>query len=189
METKIVRTIPMVLSRSERFLTHINIRVVSGCGILLFLQMFFQVCDVAGRYLFSMPLPGTMEISESVLVFITFLCAANVLARGGHIRVTILIDRLSPTQRLWADLFCFLVGFSITLLIAWRAFLYGLYSYKVHDTAGTGTAFDLPLYPAKFAFFVGIAMLSLQFFIQMLNSFFGIVTKSKRVSREKENGL
>lgn len=183
---RILRINPKGLSRSEMLFTRINDRIVSACGVLLFLQMVFQVCDVTARYLLSMPLPGTMEISESVLVFITFLCGANVLAIGGHVRVTLLLDRLTPVRRVWLDVFCFAAGFSIMLLLAWRAFLYGLYSYRVQDTSGTGTAFDLPLYPAKFAFFVGCAMLCLQFFVQMLNSLSSIV--SNRASIKEENG-
>jgi TRAP-type mannitol/chloroaromatic compound transport system permease small subunit len=177
------------LSASATLFAHINERLVSACGVLLLLQMLYQVCDVTARYVLSRPLPGTMEISESVLVFITFLCGANVLSRGGHVRVTLLLDRLTPVRRVWLDVFCSAVGCSTMFMLAWRAFLYGLYSYHVQDTSGTGTAFDLPLYPAKFAFFVGCALLCLQFFGQMLGSLSSISSRRAFDTEEDQRCL
>jgi len=173
-----------ILQKIIHILSRVNTALVLGCGVFLFLQMFLQVSDVTGRYLFTKPTPGTLEISESVLVFITFLCLAHVLSRGEHVRVTILLERLSPERRAWFDIFAFAVGFLMMLLIAWRALPFALYSYKVQDTSGTGTAFDLPLYPAKFAFFFGSAMLCIQFLIQLIVNLFAKF--GSRISSGKE---
>jgi len=181
----IIHKIARILSRVEMLSARVHGLIVVGCGALLFLQMFLQVSDVTGRYLFAKPTPGTLEISESVLVFITFLGLAYVLARGEHVRVTILLDRLSPERRAWFDIFAFAIGFLIMLFIAWRALPYAIYSYKVQDTSGTGTAFDLPLYPAKFAFFVGSTMLCMQFLIQLLNQLFARLTNRIPSGSEK----
>lgn len=143
-----------------------NAWLTLGCGVLLFLAMLEVIADVTGRYLFANPVPGTLEIGESLLAFVIFLSLAYVLIRGGHIRVTLFTERLPPKWQAWFDIFATAVGFSLMLLIAWQSLPFALHSYKLKEV---GVCFPIPLYPAKVAFFVGSTLFCIQFFIQFIS--------------------
>src|SRR5262245_35068262 len=59
--------------------------------------MTLAICaEVLLRYGFNSPIRWVVEISEYALLWITFLGAAWVLRNGGHVRVDILLQYLSP---------------------------------------------------------------------------------------------
>lgn len=165
-----VQKIADFLSHIEMFGGSIHRAMAGGCGAIIFLIMIVIVSDVIGRNLFLKPVPGTLEISTSLLVFGVFLSLAHVLAHGGHVKITIFIDRLSPRVRDWFDIFALAVGFSLMSLTAWQALLYALHSYQTQEVASQ--SFRLPHYFAKFAFFAGCTMFCIQFFIQLVDRFF-----------------
>lgn len=64
-------------------------------GICLFLLMAAVVSDTGGRYFFDAPISGVYEISELYLMIsIVFLGLAQTQRRQGHVRVSLLLDRL-----------------------------------------------------------------------------------------------
>jgi TRAP-type C4-dicarboxylate transport system permease small subunit len=148
----------------------------------MFIFMFIVFADVTGRYLFIMPLPGTLEIGEAVLVFVVFLSSTYVLINRGHVRVTLLTDRLSDSWQAWLDILAFALGFVLMLLMAWKSLPFAMSSYKLGET---GLAFPLPLYPAKFAFFAGSALLCIGFFTQFINHLFAKLENKVPAGGEK----
>lgn len=67
-----------------------------GAGIFVFITL--SVClEVLLRYGFNSPLSWVVEVSEYALLWITFLGASWVLRNGGHVRVDILLQYLSPS--------------------------------------------------------------------------------------------
>ncbi len=66
--------------------------------ILMFLML--SVCaDVILRYFFNRPQAWVAEISEYLLLYITFLGAAWVLKNEGHVIVDVLVAQVSPKAR------------------------------------------------------------------------------------------
>lgn len=57
--------------------------------------------EVAFRYLFHLPLPWGAELSQTLLVWVTFVGAAAALARGEHMAIGIAVRRI-PSPRLRA---------------------------------------------------------------------------------------
>jgi TRAP-type C4-dicarboxylate transport system permease small subunit len=149
----------------ETKLVQINKFVATGCGSLIFIFMFIIISDVLGRTLFRQPFPGTLVIGENVLAGSIFLSLAYVLIRGEHIRVTVILDRLSPRSRAWFDIFASLIGFLLVLLITWQSFPFALRSYELKEV---GIDYPIPLYIGKFAYFAGFLMFCLEFFLQFL---------------------
>jgi TRAP-type C4-dicarboxylate transport system permease small subunit len=52
----------------------------------------------------AISIPWTEEVSRYLLVLMTFVGAALALRDRQHIAITFLLDRLTRTQRIWADL-------------------------------------------------------------------------------------
>lgn len=94
-------------------------------AVLLFSMMALTVTDVAGRYLFSHPLPGAFELTQLLLAWLIFAGLPIVSARGGHISIGLLdrffVGRLGRAASILIDL----VGAGVTGLIAWRLWVLG----------------------------------------------------------------
>jgi len=80
------------------------LRILSVCegvcaagATLLFVAITVAICaEVLLRYGFNSPIAWVVELSEYALLWITFLGASYVLRHGGHVRVDILLQYLSP---------------------------------------------------------------------------------------------
>lgn len=72
--------------------------VTAGAAIagLIFLFMMVAVCvDVIMRYWFQSPMGWVVEVCEYLLLYVTFLGAAWLLRRHGHVRVDLVYFYLS----------------------------------------------------------------------------------------------
>ncbi len=62
---------------------------------LSIIAVFIEVLtEVASRYLLHLPIPWGAEVSQTLLVWITFLGAALALFRGEHMAINLLLDRI-----------------------------------------------------------------------------------------------
>ena len=183
----IVDTFAIIIRRVEMVSRRINTVVMVGCSVFLFGIMLYVVSDVTGRYLFLSPLPGTVEITKSLLVFVIFLSLASVLIKGNHIRVSIVLDRLSLQWQRRLEILALAVGFSLMFLMAWRTLNSAIYSYEVRELGGTGgvAGFPVLLYPSKFALFIGCSLFGIQFLIQFLIHIFARQVGKAPTSKEE----
>jgi TRAP-type C4-dicarboxylate transport system permease small subunit len=176
-----------LISRLEMGSRRINAIIMVGCSVFLFIIVIYVVSDITGRYLFLNPLPGTVEITQSLLVFVIFLSLTSVMIKGRHIRVGILLDRFPPRWRAWLEILALAVGFSLMLLMSWRTLDSAIYSYEIRElpyVAGGAGGFPLLLYPSKFALFAGCALFSIHLFIQFLSHIFARLAAKASTSKE-----
>ena len=173
--------IAAVLKSIEQVLTRINMGIAVVCGVVWILFMLMVVGDVTGRYAFLAPIEGTMEVGQNVLAFAVFLSWAAVLARNQHIRIFIVVDRMSPRWRYAFDVLALVLGFAVILPIAFYGYSFAMESIRIKET---GITYGIPLYPGKLALFVGAVLFALQFFIQLLVRLFS--AGSIQTLKEKE---
>lgn len=101
------------------------LRILAACegaaaagATLLFVGMTLAICaEVLLRYGFNSPISWVVEISEYALLWITFLGASWVLRQGGHVRVDILLQYLSPAALRLCGLFSAGTGVLVTLVL------------------------------------------------------------------------
>ncbi|MGI6783111.1 MAG: TRAP transporter small permease [Aminivibrio sp.] len=88
------------MSRENKSLAE---KLFAGLDLLLVLGIvatFIEVLlEVAFRYILNKPLVWGGELSQTILVWVTFVGAASVLYRGGHIAIDFLLE-LVPSGRL-----------------------------------------------------------------------------------------
>ena len=176
----------VIVSHAIKLVSRVNSVLAAVSCVLVFLMMFYIVGDITGRHFFTRPLPGTIEMGETVLVFAVFMSMAYVLMRHEHIRMTVVFERLPYQWQFWLEIFTFTLGFGLMLILSYNALTYAIYSCKVIEYAGSGgrLGFALPLYPAKFAFFIGCTMFCIQFALELLNIIFNRPTDKITVDRE-----
>jgi TRAP-type C4-dicarboxylate transport system permease small subunit len=73
------------------------IQFMAAAGAALFVfATILVLTEICSRYFFRRPIMGTVEITEYCLVWITFLAAPWVQARGGNVKVEFLVAMLNP---------------------------------------------------------------------------------------------
>lgn len=88
-------------------------------GILLLFVTVGTCIDAILRYLLNRPIPWMLEITEYVMLYIPFLGAALVLKEEGHIKVDLLIYRLSDRNKIRISIVTSLVGGIIMSIYTW----------------------------------------------------------------------
>lgn len=101
------------------------------------------------------------EVSEYILLYITFLGAAWVLKRGGHVSLDVLPERLNPRSAALLNAVTSIVGAIVCLLLTW-------YGVKLTvDTFLSGytlyTEVEPPIWPIIAIIPIGSFLLFIQF--------------------------
>ncbi len=73
--------------------------------------------DVIGRGVFNKPVPGTMELSSYILVIFILCGLAYTYQLKGHVRVTMLLDKLPSRLALGMETFTLLMSLFIVGII------------------------------------------------------------------------
>ena len=141
--------------------------------VLVVLVMLVVCADVILRYFFNRPMFWVLESTQFALVFITFLGAAWVLKNDGHVRMDIVINRLSQrTQNqinIATSIFCAIA----CLVVTW----YGVkvwWDYFQIDYLYAGSLV-IPAYYLEAVIPIGGSLL----FIQFLRKAYGYLAKLK----------
>ncbi len=130
-------------------------------GILLLLVTFFVSYGVILRYLHIKPPIWILQFTEYALLWITFLGAAWLLRKGGHIRIDTIITRLGPKTRGIIEVIVALLGFVVCIIIVWFGTEKTLEFYErgIMDVKGV----TVPITPLFLIIPLGGFMLLLQF--------------------------
>jgi TRAP-type C4-dicarboxylate transport system permease small subunit len=121
--------------------------VVSAFWVLVLALIIFV--DVAGRYLFSLPLLGATEIIKNSVVSITFLQLPLAIYRGGMIKTTLVYDRLGPSGQRSIRTLASVLGLLFFLGTAFSAWGPAIEAFGVSEYEGEG-ALRVPTYPIRF---------------------------------------
>jgi len=100
---------------------------------------------IAGRLL-DFHVPGTDAYAGYCMAGAGFLALAHTLKRGEHIRVTLLLERLTGTAHRALTLWTFAAGALLAMLFAWYSMRLAWQSFDFHDisTANDATPLWIP---------------------------------------------
>lgn len=138
----------------------INRAANAAAVAVIFVMMIYITADVAGRYLFSKPIPGTFEINQMLMVFVVFFGFAYTQASGSNIRAEMVVRLFPPRVRLTIEIFSHLVFLSIFLFLLVASTSQAIASWKEREFV-TGLI-NIPRYPARWAVAAGAFLLCLQ---------------------------
>lgn len=134
-------------------------------GILAVLAMILAInTEIVSRTLFGHATIWVTEVSTYLVVAITFLGAAHVALRDGHVRVDLVINRLSPARR--AAMLAGLTWLSafLTLALLWKAT--GFLAENFHSQARSWSLLSTPLWIPQLAMVLGLAALAIALALQ-----------------------
>jgi C4-dicarboxylate transporter DctQ subunit len=149
------------VNRLLRFLSACEDICAAG-ATLLFVAITVAICaEVLLRYGFNSPIRWVVELSEYALLWITFLGAAYVLRHGGHVRVDILLQYLSPG----ALRVCGMVSAATCALTSLVIFVFGIDATWTAFQRGAykPTGIDVPTWMVLIVIPIGSLLLLLRF--------------------------
>ncbi len=131
----------------------------------MILSMLLGVADVIGTKFLGLPVPGTLEVTESTMVLIVFGALAYTQSRRGHIRVELLYNHVGPRAKSCMEAATHSLALVYFGLLGWQGFNELLYSWELREA--TMGAIRFPLYPARFLLFAGTVLLLLQLAVDL----------------------
>ncbi len=136
--------------------------------------MVLTVLDVLLRFVFNLPIQGSVELCEYFIVMGGFLGVAWCAVKGGHVKVGMVIDRLSPRAQCIADIVNFSLAIMVIPLVSWRLFVQ---AGNVRLEEITSANLEIPAFPFYYLASIGFGLLSLVVLMQLIKS---IINLSKR---------
>jgi C4-dicarboxylate transporter, DctQ subunit len=88
-------------------------------GVLLVLITLTVVAGVIARGALARPLGWIIEVSEYVLVYITFLITAWVLRQEGHVKLELVLSKLNPSVQRIMNFCTSVVGAMVCFTLTW----------------------------------------------------------------------
>ncbi len=141
-------------------------RLLGGLGALFILAtLVIEVVNIAGRQL-GFPMAGMDAYAGYTLAAGSFLAMGYALRSGDHIRVTLILQRLTGRTRWWMEVLCLVIATLLSSYFAWFAGRLVWGSYAFHDVSQNVDA--TPLWIPQLAMAVGLAGLALAFIEQLV---------------------
>ena len=130
-----------------------------ACG-LVFIMALVVFGNVVGRYFLNKPLLGTVELAELMMVVIAFFSIPYTEKVWGHVRVDVVISRLSRrTQAILASI-AFFISTGTFAVISYKAIVNAIY-YAHHLLEATSVLF-IPIAPFMSVMALGCLVLTLK---------------------------
>ncbi len=158
---------------------HINIVMIILSAVFLLGMTFIVGADITLRYLFLRPLGWVKEVSEYILVVLGFLVAAWILKDDGHVKMDLVISKVSPKTQTLLNIITSTISTFVVLIIA-------LFSARVivqfHQTKLVAPTV---LEPQKWILLTPIFLGSLLLAIQFMRRTFNLIHRWKVLGRQK----
>jgi len=172
---KVIRKVVSILDTGYNRVVDI---LAGFTGVLVVFMVLSVSADVILRSTISRPIVWVNEGTEYALLYITFLGAAWLLRREGHVRVDIVLNRLEPRTQAILNAVTSVILATICFLLVWYGtrvtldnFERGILSVRYYE-------------PPKFIFLAVIPLGSLLLFIESMKKTFGFIQSIRKKGRE-----
>ena len=136
--------------------------ILAACCIGAMMLIIFV--DIVGTKFFSVSIPGALDISEELMVFLTLLPLAYLAVQKGHVNITLLEPRLSSRIRFVVEIIKYIISTAITGIITWRVFVEFQKTFEVMQLK---SGLDMPTWPANLATVIAFGFLTFVWFLQL----------------------
>jgi TRAP-type C4-dicarboxylate transport system permease small subunit len=148
--------------------------------VCLCLMMFLTVVDVFGRYLLNNPIAFVIDVTELLLVIAAFMALPYTQFIKGHIRVGLLIDRLSERTQAILGIPTSFLGAATYAFIAWQLGKRAWIALQNPNQYYTMTT-EIPIGPFVLIAAIGSFLLCLTLFADFFSSLVSASGKRKAV--------
>jgi TRAP-type transport system small permease protein len=143
-------------------------------GAVLMLLMLLIVYEVVMRYFFGRPFRGGYELTELAMALIVAFGLPYTAITRGHVSVDLLGRWLDRPAWRWLNVLVHLTGAALLALVAWRAGLYALGSFRWGDITNM---MRIPKHPFQFAVAISMGAFALVLLLEAVKTARGEVVE------------
>ncbi len=138
---------------------------IFGICLLVATQVLMNLIDrvmiLFGHSAFGLSVPSYADFTGFFLAASSFLALAYTMRAGGHIRVTLMLHRLTGNWRHYIELFCLFIAGAVTLYFTYYTGSLVWDSYDYHDLSSG--IISVPLWIPQSTMLLGLVILSISF--------------------------
>jgi len=160
-----------LLSRLDRALLPIERFAALLSGVAIFSLMFLAVYSVTGRKFFAAPMLGYVDYIEAAMPIIAIMGVAYVQRDGTHIRMDMLVSKLSGRVLWFFELVSVLLILLLILALTWGAWEHFLRSFdcsKPLCSRDSSIDVGIPIWPSKLVVPIAFGILTLRLILQTI---------------------
>lgn len=136
-------------------------------GVFMIGTLLAVLSSILGRLMPVFELHGADAYAGYCMAASAFLALASTLRRGEHIRVTLIINRLSPGAHRALDVFCHVVAIAVAANLAWFSIRLVTQSFAFNDIS---TGLDAtPLWIPQLGMAIGTSVFVLAFVVDLVD--------------------
>lgn len=162
----------------KRLLSRIETGFDSTCQIMaiiaayvLFVMMLITTSDVIGRYFFLRPVKGAYELVGFLLLCAATWGMAYCQVQGRHIKVTFLVEKLSPRIQSIITILSHFIGFAVSGVMVWQVVKLGIGYFIEHASSET---LGMPYAPFAVILAIGMVMLAISLVKDLVHNFISL---------------
>jgi len=145
----------------SRLIDRMNEHIGRAVYWLVLAAVLLSAGNAIVRKIFSVSSNAYLEAQWYLFSAVFLLCAGYTLLRNEHVRIDILVGKLSAKAQAWVDIFgTVLFLLPMATLIMWLSWSYFVRAYTQNEISGS--AGGLTIWPARLLLPVGFALLVLQ---------------------------
>lgn len=157
-------------SRIDQIVFRIESALNLTAGFVVMAVMLLAVAQILGRKIFNAPLPGFIDWVEQSMAVFAFLGVAYCQRVGGHIRMDILIGRLTGRPLWLAEMVSVVLMLVIITALIWGSWLHfeRAFDWNAPMWSRDSTIdIALPIWPAKLLVPLALSLLWLRLVLQL----------------------
>lgn len=136
--------------------------------------MVLITADVLSRLVFNKPFVGTAEIVSSIIIIVCFFEIPYVSMKRGHVRTTVLYDRVGRKGKDIIDIVACILGMIAYGLIIRASFPGLMYAIDINEAEIAGS-FRITTVPGRFAIIFGSGLMILEFIHQLIKYSYDLI--------------
>ena len=137
---------------------------------LVLCAMLLVSAEVISRKFFNLPIPGQLELGELLMPPIIFLAITYTQSTGGHVRMTIAIDRLPAGWRRASEVFVKLLSIGVCAVLCFYSAHYAWRAWEFRDVTMSPPYFLI--WPSALMVPIGLFLLTLRIYLEVLHLLF-----------------
>lgn len=141
--------------------------------LMVFLMMVLMVVDISLRQITGSPILGSYELVEGLMAVLVFFSFAQTQVKKGHIAVDMVTHAMPKKLRMFSNMIVLTCAAGMTLLMTYASVGQ---AQNVLNTHLTSAVLLFPLFPFYCVVVIGMALLCLEFMIDLTQSVKEFVT-------------
>lgn len=154
------------LSALDQGLGWIERMIITSCVLIMALLMS---AHVVGNLIFDHGIPGTYEVTEMLIVIITFVGVGYAARHARHIRMSAIYDMLGDRPRKVLLIF---ISIGTAVLMFYFAYKSGQYDIEIFNRGRASSSLHIPLWIVDLALPIGFTLAGVQYVLTTIRNLF-----------------